>query len=144
MTEPTSRWRVFRTPGGDFATAQGRLIVARSASEADTGPTGERIQVRDLVKFPDARGPIRKAMDLINEGRIISVEEWLAGQTPERGTEKRPRYYRLNEPRSTNLFMILVDEGWRSSILCGGMYDWQADWLISELQGKPYAPGHSR
>jgi hypothetical protein len=42
--------------------------------------------------------------------------------------------------RATKLFMITVDEGWRSSIMCTGMYEWAADWLVSVLQGKPYAP----
>jgi hypothetical protein len=49
----------------------------------------------------------------------------------------------LNFPGG-GLFMIIVDEGWRTSILCTGMYEWAADWLVGQLQGKPYAPeaGH--
>ena len=41
----------------------------------------------------------------------------------------------------TQLFSISVNEGWRQSILCDGMYEWAADWLIEQLQGKPFAPG---
>ena len=41
----------------------------------------------------------------------------------------------------TQLWMICCDEGWRESIVCGGMYEWAADWLIEQIQGKPYAPG---
>ena len=35
------------------------------------------------------------------------------------------------------LFMITVDEGWRMSILCMGMYESQADWLLRQLAHRP-------
>lgn len=41
---------------------------------------------------------------------------------------------------TTPLYMVTVDEGWRQSILCTGMYEWAADWLVTELQGRPFAP----
>lgn len=59
----------------------------------------------------------------------------------ERGTELKP-FYRKNRDThegATPTYMIVVDEGWRESILCIGMYEWAADWLVEQLQGKPYA-----
>jgi hypothetical protein len=38
---------------------------------------------------------------------------------------------------ATPLFMIVVDEGWRESILCIGMYGWAADWLLAKLAPHP-------
>lgn len=40
----------------------------------------------------------------------------------------------------TSNYMVVVDEGWRLSIVCSGMYEWAAKWLVGQLQGKPYAP----
>jgi hypothetical protein len=59
-------------------------------------------------------------------------------------TPANPRYETVREEHTegTQLYMITVDEGWRSTIVCGGMYEWAADWLVEQLQGKPYAPGH--
>jgi hypothetical protein len=59
------------------------------------------------------------------------------------GTEEEPRYYRVEDPKSgaTKLWMIVCDEGWRQSIVCEGMYDWAADWLLSIIGRQPYAPG---
>jgi len=60
----------------------------------------------------------------------------------EEATPERPVYTVLPDPETRNLFMITVDEGWRSSILATALYKWAADWLVEELQGKPFAPGH--
>lgn len=47
----------------------------------------------------------------------------------------------LEDPvRPTKTYMITCDEGWRESIVCMGMYEWAADWLIGVIQGLPYAP----
>ncbi len=54
-------------------------------------------------------------------------------------TEK-PHYYYQQQPDTRNHFMIICDEGWRSNIVCTGMYEWAAQWLVEQLQGKPYAP----
>lgn len=35
---------------------------------------------------------------------------------------------------------VRCNEGWRQSIVCTGMYQWAAEWLADELQGKPFAP----
>jgi hypothetical protein len=40
--------------------------------------------------------------------------------------------------------LIVCDEGWRQSVVCEGMYDWAADWLVAQIQGMPYAPGAFR
>ena len=55
-------------------------------------------------------------------------------QTP---TPQRPLYTKRPEVQSTNFFAIEVKEGWRSWILCTGMYEWAADGLVEMLQGRP-------
>jgi hypothetical protein len=61
------------------------------------------------------------------------------------GTVERPIYNKFLEKgppeHATPIFGISCDEGWRQSIVCTGMYEWAADWLVGELQGKPFAPG---
>lgn len=60
------------------------------------------------------------------------------------GTVEVPIYRKSPETDwtgKTPLFMIVCDEGWRESIVCNRMYEWAADWLVSVLQGKPYAAG---
>jgi hypothetical protein len=34
---------------------------------------------------------------------------------------------------ATPLYMIVADQGWRQMILCEGMYEWAADWLLTKL-----------
>lgn len=68
-------------------------------------------------------------------GEIVAV----SGDPPR---EEKPHYYYTQEERSgaSNLFMVICDEGWRTSIVCDGAYEWAARWLVEQLQGKPYAP----
>ena len=61
------------------------------------------------------------------------------------GSKEKPLYYKAEaytahwQRTATMIFIIICDEGWRTSIVCGGMYEWAADWLVEQLQGKPYA-----
>lgn len=57
------------------------------------------------------------------------------------GTVECPHYRKVKQEgySATSLFMVCVDEGWRESIVCCDMYEWAADWLVEQLQGKPYA-----
>lgn len=55
-------------------------------------------------------------------------------------TEEEPRYSYRQET-GTPAFMVICDEGWRQTVVCSGMYKWAAEWLVGQLQGKPYAPG---
>ncbi len=58
------------------------------------------------------------------------------------GAVERPIYSKFkhtDESHATALFGISCDEGWRESIVCTGMYEWAADWLLGQIQGKPYA-----
>jgi hypothetical protein len=61
------------------------------------------------------------------------------------GTVDKPRYFKFLEKGSpdhaTPIFGISCEEGWRQSIVCTGMYEWAADWLVEQLQDKPFAPG---
>lgn len=54
-------------------------------------------------------------------------------------SEEKPFYRKVRENGTSNLFLVSVDEGWRVQLMCSGMYEWAADWLIRQVQGKPYA-----
>lgn len=56
-------------------------------------------------------------------------------------SEQHPRYAAVQQEAPSRLFMVMVDEGWRQSVMCSGMYQWAAEWLADFLQGEPYAPG---
>jgi hypothetical protein len=60
-------------------------------------------------------------------------------------TEARPHYRKFpmtkSTPNSTQTWGISVDDGAREHILCIGLYDWSVDWLLEQIQGKPFAPG---
>jgi hypothetical protein len=56
-------------------------------------------------------------------------------------SEEHPLYKVEQQGETHHLFAVTVDEGWRSTIVCSGMYRWAAEWLVTQLQGKPYAPG---
>ena len=61
------------------------------------------------------------------------------------GTIEKPVYRKFQtnpETKATKLYGIVCDEGWREHILCTGMYEWQADWLVEQLQGKPFPVPH--
>lgn len=45
-----------------------------------------------------------------------------------------------NGDGATKLYFIVCDEGWRDSIVCSGMYEWTANWLLQVLARKPFAP----
>jgi hypothetical protein len=66
----------------------------------------------------------------------------MGADTPE-PTEARPVYTVVPQDGcgATQLYMVQVNEGWRSRILCQGMYRHLADWLANTLQGKPLATG---
>jgi hypothetical protein len=40
----------------------------------------------------------------------------------------------VQRPTGTQFWAIQVDEGWRSWILCTGMYEWAADDLLARLR----------
>lgn len=50
--------------------------------------------------------------------------------------------YKGPPEHATPLYLIDCDEGWCVSIVCEGIYEWTADWLLELIQGKPYAPEH--
>lgn len=61
----------------------------------------------------------------------------------ERGTPDAPVYSKFKhdpcqhvkaKPTATVNWGIQVDEGWRSWILCTGMYEWAADELLARLR----------
>lgn len=54
------------------------------------------------------------------------------------GTPEHPYYSKALQDDGHN-WMITCNEGWRESIICSGMYEWTADWLVGILQGRPYA-----
>lgn len=64
----------------------------------------------------------------------------------EPASETRPLYTKQNQEKldgsPSGFYMVLVDEGWRQSILGCDMYEWAADWLIELLDRQPFAPKH--
>jgi hypothetical protein len=63
------------------------------------------------------------------------------GEPSKTCSPESPFYCKVEEEHgATPTFMIVCDEGWRENIVCNNMYGWAADWLIEQLQGKPYAP----
>jgi hypothetical protein len=65
-----------------------------------------------------------------------------SGEPSKTCSEAKPEYRKVLEDvsRATPTFLIVCDEGWCEKIVCTGMYGWAADWLLEEIQGKPYAP----
>lgn len=65
--------------------------------------------------------------------------------SPNEPSPEKPFYAKVRYDRppvhATKLFLVVCHEGWRESIVCTGMYEWAADWLVEQLQGRPYAPG---
>lgn len=58
-------------------------------------------------------------------------------------SETRPEYRKFPldkpHPEGTQLYGISCNEGWRESIVCTGMYEWSADWMLEILGRRPYA-----
>lgn len=61
----------------------------------------------------------------------------MSDPTPEKPIYRKVLYKGPPE-HATPLFLISCDDGWRQSIVCEGMYEWAADWLLAHIQGKPY------
>lgn len=62
----------------------------------------------------------------------------------EEATVARPTYKKRkqDDTAATNMWMVTCSEGWRTSIVCTGMYEWAADWLLEVLDRRPFAPGN--
>lgn len=54
------------------------------------------------------------------------------------------RKFKQDEHAATEHFGITCDEGWRESIVCTGMYEWVVDWMLEQIQGKPFAEAPRR
>lgn len=48
--------------------------------------------------------------------------------------------YTASPQASSHLWLVTCDEGWRSSVVCSGMYEWAALWLVEQLGRRPFAP----
>src|SRR4051794_18585051 len=66
-----------------------------------------------------------------------------ANVTAKDATEIRPHYAKVQQ-ETGNRFAITCDEGWRVSIVCTGMYEGAADWLLGGLGRQQFAPGKTR
>lgn len=58
------------------------------------------------------------------------------GEASKTATQEAPHYRKVLQigKSATNLYMIIVDEGWRTWILCTDMYEWSADGLLRILR----------
>ena len=104
---------------------------------------GERVgPVRKLAHclwVYETAGQVGVGVNMANE-RFMQQHYGASGYT-RTPSEERPIYSKVEEDthKATKTFMVVCDEGWRESIVCSGMYEWVADWLIEQIQGKPYA-----
>jgi len=61
------------------------------------------------------------------------------GELSKTASNEKPEYRKVEEVHgATPTFMIVCDQGWCEHIVCTGMYEWAADWLLEHIQGKPY------
>ena len=60
-------------------------------------------------------------------------------------TREHPVYAMVLEDTgdATDRYMITCCEGWRTMIVCEGMYKWAAEWLLGVLGDRPYADGNA-
>ena len=78
---------------------------------------------------------------IFNASGFAYVEK---GEPNKTATQDKPEYRKVEykpldaHPHATKIFMVICDEGWRESIVCNGMYEWSADWMVGQLQGKPF------
>jgi hypothetical protein len=70
----------------------------------------------------------------------MSEHNQMLGRVTRQPSEEHPAY--AAEETASGTCLVSVDEGWRRSVLCVGMPKWAADWLVGQLQGKPFAPNH--
>ena len=77
----------------------------------------------------------------LTEARDAELAEVPAGPSPE-----HPVYRKfVDKPGATPRFTITCDEGWRQHIVCEGMYEHVAGWLVGVLGRTPFAqtPGEA-
>lgn len=91
---------------------------------------------------PEAATPKRFGADWFDTGTTPIAKE--DASVIDEGSPEKPFYRKVEEGKggATKTFLISCSEGWRESIVCTGMYEWAADWLVSELQGRPFAPDY--
>lgn len=80
----------------------------------------------------------------MEERRRDFAAEDRRSSTGRAGTPDKPVYTKGKQANSKNLWYIQADEGWKTSVLCVGMYEWQADWLLSLIQYQPMPPDAER
>jgi hypothetical protein len=58
-------------------------------------------------------------------------------------TGEAPRYFKVPhlDSGATPHYFVVCDEGWRQTIVAERMYEWAADWLLSIIDGQPFANG---
>lgn len=79
-------------------------------------------------------------------GKLKAVkfgDSWMIDLNPS-PSKDHPVYRKVKDDSRgvTPVYFIVCDEGYRESIVCDGMYEWAADWLLEVLGRRPYAPRH--
>lgn len=84
----------------------------------------------------DFGGQIPRLSEALGSSAKRAVEEQAAHEsgTPEKPTYRKQLVQIARTARATDMYMIVVDEGWRSWILCTDMYEWAADHLLAVLR----------
>lgn len=103
------------------------------------GPEAEKAGIMDVLDMLERMGGT--GAHPVSGDAKIPTTEGTQMETIE-ATPARPVYTKTEHERTggTRLFFVNCHEGWRTSIVCERMYEWAADWLVGELQGKPFAP----
>lgn len=81
-------------------------------------------------------------INAFNESLPPKLDPTNHGELNGDATPEAPIYRKIrgNGNSATQLYFIVCDEGWRDSIVCSGMYEWTANWLLEVLARKPFAP----
>ena len=56
------------------------------------------------------------------------------GESNKMASTEKPEYRKQHQDGTMSFWIIVVDEGWRTWILCTDMYEWAADGLLKILR----------
>ncbi len=113
----------------------------RGAVNEKPGPFAQVVRDQGALDAIRMAGEVKmdaaQAYVFLNELRALGwdVTRQCGGQAKE-ATSEKPQYrkQRVENGYATKLFMVVVDEGWRTWTLCTDMYEWAADRLIEFLE----------
>jgi hypothetical protein len=152
-TPPTCIWKDCRRPATKLVTeASGEQVGVCSvhAPRFEVGEPQKAIpsqqELRDSIcreMFDCGYSSLTKSVSRLIVDQRVSQIHGEQKAIPAEPTMVRPIYSKFlhtAENHATPLYGVTCNEGWRESIVCTGMFEWAADWLVEQIQGRPYAP----